>query len=1079
MEWTEFRWKWASGHLLIAVAAALLPSSLVTSAGAQSRPGPPQTLRCEYWSNPLGIDVRWPRLSWQLNDRRRGARQTAYRILVASAPALLSEGKTDIWDSDKVASSTSAHVAYAGPALQSRRRYFWKVRTWDAGGQASPYSDAAWWEMGLLEQNAWQAEWIGRPLPPQPARQAWPWGDWIWHPTEKGIDHPVFFRKKFKLAPKARVARALMRITADNRFTAYLNAKEIGRGDRWEKIFEFDVTESLHPGENLIAIRAANSLGEICGLLFSLKISLEDGGEILINTDGSWKTRAAEKAHWQDPAFSDASWPAARVIEPYGGPEWGKVDGETYVPPRAIQLRKSFGLKRKVRRARVYATGLGGYVLYANGERLSHDVFTPGWTDYPTRIQYQTYDVTDRLRVGENAIGAVLGNLWWSSGLGWKGANVYSKGPLRLLLQLEVEFDDGGTTTIISDGRWRTRPAPILENTIYHGETYDARLAQPGWCSPGFVGTGWAPATVLERSDARLVAQQGPPLRITEELQPVRITPDDSGRYIFDMGQNMVGWVRLKVRGPAGTKITLRFAELLQPDGRLYRENLRRARATDVYILRGEGEEIWEPRFTYHGFRYVELSGYPEPPTKETLTGCVVHSDAPVTGHFSSSNDLLNRIYHNITWGQRGNMYSVPTDCPQRDERLGWMGDAQIFAPTASYNRNMAHFFTKWERDILDCQDPDGAVHDVNPAIVVSGPAKPGWGDAVVIIPWVVYRFYGDKRIIEESYDGMAAWVEYMRRHSKGNLYERKGYGDWVAVVKTPTKPIGAAYFYECSKLLAQMARVIGRTQDAGKYAKLAQDIAIAYQKRYFEPQNGGYRSGTQTANLLPLAFGITPPVAREAVIRSIAEDVRRRENHLSTGFLGTRFLLPILSEAGLHELAYRVASQRSYPSWGYMVEKGATTIWELWNSDTQGPGMNSRNHFALGSVGEWLYAYLAGIRPDADAPGFKHVIIAPRPAGDLDWAEGRIETAYGTVATRWDRTGERFELAVTLPPNTSAAVHLPRFGPPPTVYEGTQRLLRKGKPDGQAKGIVFEKLDERAAVFEIGAGTYRFRVDL
>jgi len=422
-------------------------------------------------------------------------------------------------------------------------------------------------------------------------------------------------------------------------------------------------------------------------------------------------------------------------------------------------------------------------------------------------------------------------------------------------------------------------------------------------------------------------------LRITKEIKPLKITSPKKDLYVFDMGQNFAGWARLKVKGEQGTTVQMRFAETLQPDGNIYTKNLGTARATDVYILKGDGLEEWQPRFTYHGYRYVEVTGYPGKPDLDVLTGLVVHSAPAVIGNFSCSNELFNKIQHNIFWTQCNNMYSVPTDCPQRAERLGWMGDAQTFAPTASYNMDMARFFSKWMHDMADGQDEQGAVHNVSPTIAKIRQASPGWGDAVYIIPWIVHNFYGDKRIISENYTTMKRWVDFMTYHSKDNLYEEKGYGDWViAVVQSPLEPFGSAYYFYGAKLLSKMAGMLGKADDQKAYKELSLKIAAAYNKKHFDKKNNYYTGGTQTANLLPLVFGIVPADRKEAVVASIVADVHKHNDHLTTGLLGTKFLLPVLSDYGFHDLAYKVAIQKTYPSWGYMIEKGATTIWERWD---------------------------------------------------------------------------------------------------------------------------------------------------
>ena len=1059
------------------LALVLVPFFLFCSQKMHA-PAAPESLRCEYSQNPLGIDAKQPRFSWEVQDSRRGAVQTAYQILVATREDLLKKNQGNIWDSGKVESDQSVYVVFAGTPLESGQRYFWKVRTWDAEGKPSPFSKTAWFEMGLLNSTDWQAKWVGKVIL-QKKVVRWPWGDWIWHPTQKGIDKLVYFRKIFNIPKEKQISKALLRATADNEFTAFLNGQEIGKGTAWNTVYEFDVTSPLKNGENILAIRAKNTRGDICGLIVSLKITFADSSFLLVNSDGSWKTSQRARENWNRLSFNDRNWRKVKIIEPYGGNVWGKVDlkYENMTPPRSILVRKEFRLKASIRRARVYVTGLGSYVLYINGERVGKDVFTPGWTDYPRRIQYQTYDVTDLLRKGENAVGAILGNMWWSSGLGWQKRGFYSHGPLRFFMQLVVDYKDGSQDRVVTDESWKTHDSPITENSLYNGETYDARLEQPGWDQPGFKDSDWEPVIILDAGNARLVAQQGPPIRRVQEIVPVKITSPDSGVYVFDMGQNFAGRARLKVKGSAGTKIVMKFAELLKKDGTVRTDNLRSAQATDTYILKGDKSgELWEPEFTYHGYRYVQVTGYPGVPTKEALTGLVIHSDAPEIGSFACSNKLLNQVQHNIAWGLASNIMSVPTDCPQRDERLGWMGDAQIFSPTASYNRNMAGFFEKWMHDISDCQDTSGAVHDVNPTIVVENPAKPAWGDAVVVIPWVVYKFYGDTRIISENYDTMVGWLNYMEKHSKDSLYEVKGYGDWVAVVKSPTAPIGSAYFYYDAKLLSEMAKAIGKQDDARRFGALAEKIATAFNRKHLNPTTFEYTGATQTANLLPVAFGITPQDEAEDVVKNIVADVEKRKDHLSTGFLGTAYLLPVLSDYGYNELAYRVATQTDYPSWGYMVKHGATTIWELWDSDKKGPDMNSRNHFALGSVGEWYFGYLAGIRPDPKAPGFKRIIIAPKPAGDLTWAEGRIKSLYGPIHVRWEKQAGQFSLNLTIPANTSAEVSVPTFGKSAvTLREGDTPLLQAGKRLILPDGIRFVRMEKEAAVFEIGSGSYHF----
>lgn len=795
-----------------------------------------------------------------------------------------------------------------------------------------------------------------------------------------------------------------------------------------------------------------------------------------------WKVRIWKNAgrvskwsepHWFETAFLKPSdWQASWIVASHG---------KDVCPPRSVMVRKEFQLNEVPAQARLYVTGLGNYVFYLNGQRVGDDLLTPGWTNYRQKVQYQIYDVSKLLQKGANAAGAILGNMWWSSGM---NANFYSHGPLCLLVQLQITYPDGKKTLVLSDSTWKFTFSPVVENHIYNGETYDARLEFPGWNKPGFNDNTWGNTSFADTLNKRLVAQQGPPIQIEKELKPVSITEPKTGIYVFDMGQNMAGIARIHIKAEKGTEIVLRFAELLHDDGTVAQENLRSAKATDRYICSGSGEEVWQPMFTYHGFRYVEVSGLREKPDTNTLTGLVFHSSAPFRGMFSCSDTLLNTIWKNITWGQRSNMMSVPTDCPQRDERLGWMGDAQIFSSTASYNMNMDQFYTKWLRDIADCQDPSGYVNDVSPAFVVSGPAKPGWGDAVVIVPYETYRFCGDRRILQEQYQTMKKWVTYMYNKSKDNLYEFGdkdwgGYGDWVAVVPSPTKPTGGLYYYHSTQLLSKIAGILGKKRDSTELESRLPLIAEAYQKKYYRPDSGCYIWNTQTMNLLPVAFGITPKEMKAEIIKKVADDVVRRDTHLTTGFMGTAYLLPLLCDYGYDDIAYRVATQTTYPSWGYMVKKGATTMWELWNSDTERPDqMNSRNHFAYGSVGAWYYGYIVGIQPLIDQPGFRKTLIAPYVGGQLAEASAELLTGYGKLAVQWNKKEGGIKLHIQIPANTSSIVRIPVPSKKDyTITENGHDVFKSGNAGTMTKALKFVRLTDRFAEFETGSGIYNFEV--
>lgn len=1096
---------------VVTVVAATIAFTALAGCSQMVRPaesgglGAPTNLRCEYLVNPLGIDITTPRLSWEVNDTRRGAIQTAYEIQVSTAPDM-GEVTTEVeagagvlgkdaavkrsfagrsritdvdrsklvWSSGVVKSSQSTHVVYAGKPPVSGQRYYWRVRTWDADGVASQWSPPAWWEMALLKPEDWSAKWIISQRPAD-VDAALKWGDWIWNAKAAEENRTIFVRKSFILDEADPVKSARIKIAADDHFTLFINGQRVGNSSSWQVARVYELEKHLRPGKNVMAIQAHNGPGQ-CGLLFAAQVTLNSGRMMELRSDAQCKTAQTEQPNWTSPDFDDAAWERTIVVAKYGDEPWKEI-GEAPPPRHAVCMRKEFTVKGQIARARAYVSGLGIYELRLNGRKVGSDVFTPGWTHYFKRVQYQTYDVTGMLKPGPNAVGAMLGNGWWSGGLGWKGSDQYSQGDLRLICQIVIEYADGSRETVVTDPTWQSYMSPISRNTYYHGETYDARLEQPGWDTPGFDAGKWWKTAVLEEKSAMLVAQRDETIQITEEIPPMQISEPQKGVFIFDFGQNAAGVARLKVEGAQpGAEIRLRFGEELDPNGRLYRDNYRSAEATDYYICKGGGVEVWEPIFTYRGFRYCEVTGLPKPPTKATLTHRVLHTAVPPAGSFRCSNWLINRILKNVEWGLRSNLHSVPTDCPQRDERLGWMGDAQAFAHTSCFLRHMGAFYTKWMIDITDSQGADGATTDVSPAKVVTDAAKPGWGDAIVIIPYTVWRFYGDTRIIEENYKGMAAWVEYMKTHGKDGLYERAGYGDWVPVEKSPTEWIGSAYYFYCSKLMSEMAAAIGKTDDAWKYHDQAEAIAKAFNDKHLNKQTNNYLTGTQTCNILPLYFGITPPDRTQAVLNNIIKDIMARGDHLSTGFLGTTYLMALLHETGHNDLAWRLAVQTSYPSWGHMILKGATTIWERWDTDKQGPDMNSRNHFAFGTVARWFYEAAAGINLDPQVPGFKRFIVRPVVVGDLTWAKATYPSMYGQIRSEWKRTDKGLTLEVTIPANTTAKVYVPLLRM--TRFSVTESGVPVLTPQSHVPGVRFVQLQDDVAVLDVAAGRYRFVVE-
>ena len=885
-------------------------------------------LRTEYAANPLGIDVKEPRLSWQLRGGTRAVMQTAYQLQVAATERALRSGKGLAWDSGLVQSGESVNVVYGGPALTSGHRYFWRVRVRDGSGVTSVWSEPAFWEMGLLQPSDWTAGWI-----------------------------------------------------------------------------EPDLVE--------------------------------------------------------DP----------------------KVSGPSPM------LRREFVLKSGVERARAYVTSHGLYEMAINGQRVGDAVLTPGWTSYNKRLQYQTYDVTALLKQGPNAVGITLGNGWYRGNLAWDNKrNIYG-GRLGVLLQVVVTYRGGRQETIASDENWKASTGPILMSEIYHGETYDARLEKAGWSSPGFADAGWSGVKVVEHRKDILTAPAGPPVRRVGELKPIKIFKTPAGDTVVDMGQNMVGWVRLMVEGPAGTTVTLRHAEVLDKAGNFYTENLRAAKQTNRYTLKGGGIETFEPHFTFQGFRYVAVDGYPGPLTVDSLTGVVVHSDMAPAGTFESSKPLLNQLQHNIVWGQKGNFVDVPTDCPQRDERLGWMGDAQVFCRTAAFNMDVAGFFTKWLRDVAADQLPNGSVPHVIPDMI-SEPGRPqagsaAWADAAVIIPWTMYLSYGDRRILETQYPSMVAWVEYMRQRAGDDFIwsEDFTFGDWLAFASTASDYPGAttgkdliatAMFAYSTDLVQRTAGVLGKTDDAAKYATLLESIKAAF-RREFVTATGRVGENTQTAYAVALQFDLLPESLRAAAAARLAQDVRQRK-HLTTGFVGTPYLCHVLSRYGYLEEAYALLNREEYPSWLYPVKQGATTIWERWDGlkpdgTFQDKGMNSFNHYAYGAIGEWMYRVMAGIEIDPASPGYKHTLIQPRPGGGFTAVSASHATPYGRVSSAWKADGLAFEVSVEIPANTTATIRLPgaRLA---GVTEGGQALTA-------AAGLMAPRQDGTDVVVQAGSGTYRFAYTL
>ncbi len=791
----------------------------------------------------------------------------------------------------------------------------------------------------------------------------------------------------------------------------------------------------------------------------------------------------SDMAFWEMGLLNAADW-QANWIEP------GIQEDVTKTGP-APMLRREFKVSGAIERARAYVTSHGLYEMRLNGQRVSDELFTPGWTSYNKRLQYQSYDVTNLLKSGDNAVGVVLGNGWYRGDLGWEGKRNYYGDKLALLMQLKITYKDGREEIIGSDQNWKAATGPILISEIYHGETYDARLEKAGWAATGFDDKQWSGVKIVNHRKDLLVAPAGPPVRRIEELKPVKIFKTPNGETVADLGQNMVGWIRLKVQGTAETTVTIRHAEVLDKAGNFYTANLRRAKATLQYTLKGGGVETFEPHFTFFGFRYIAVEGFPGELTRDSVTGIVIHSEMTTMGEFETSSQIINQLQHNIRWGQKGNFLDVPTDCPQRDERMGWTGDAQVFANTAAFNMDVAGFFTKWLRDVAADQKENGSIPFVVPDVLSTPQGTAGgsaaWADAGVIIPWNMYLIYGDKRLLEEQYTSMTKWVEYMRNRA-GDDYLWNGdfhFGDWLAYAAPDSEArsypgattdrdyIATAFFAHSTDLLRRTAQVLGKQNDAAKYGELLAQIKSAFRKE-FVTETGRIGENTQTAYAVALQFDLLPDALRPLAAKRLAQEVRTRK-HLTTGFVGTPYLCHVLSRYGYLEEAYLLLNREQYPSWLFPVKQGATTIWERWDGQKpdgtfQDVGMNSFNHYAYGAIGEWMYRVMAGIELDPAAPGYKHILIQPQPGGGFTSVKASHRTMYGKVSSAWTLKDGKFELSVEVPANTRATVRLPK-AQLAGVTEGGQALVN-------GNGITGSRQDGDAVVVEVGSGQYRFTFD-
>lgn len=1005
----------------------------------------PALLRCEHRIDPQGIDAESPRLGWIVESDTPAARQTAYRILVASNPDLLIRDEADLWDSGRVESADTVDIRYAGKPLATHAACCWKVRLWDQDEKASPWSDVAKWSMGILGPNDWRAGWIGldEAIPKQFLADT----NWIWFPDPEVPDAlptgPRFFRRAFRVADDHPIANAVLRITADDACTIFLDGREIGSRSGGHATKEMDLTHRLAPGPHLLAVRCENR-GEApnpAGLIARLQVDFTEGEPLVVRADQSWRTSKTEALHWQTVDFDDTGWQPARVLGPVGIAPWGQVQRAEDRRLPARHLRREFTVSQPIRRAIVSWCGQGLSEVQLNGRKVNDHVLSPALAEYPNRLWYLTEDVTDRIHEGRNCLGVILGNGRFFAPRSQVYANMPTYGLPKLLLHLRIEYADGTVAVVASDDAWQlTRDGPIRANNEFDGEEYDARRLQGDWSQPGSDASGWEAARIVPPPTGVLTAQPIEPIRVVERIQPRSVTSLPTGGHVFDLGQNIQGWCRLRVAGPAGTQITLRHAERLRPDGSLDLANLRGARATDRYTLAGGGAESWEPRFTAHGFRYVEMNGFPGKPSTDAIEGCVVHDDLRPAGMIETSNETLNQAYRSAVWGFRGNYRSIPTDCPQRDERQAWLGDRLGVARGEAYVFDTQAFYAKWLQDIADCQRADGVIPDVCPAHWPAFTDNVVWPSAAILVAATQLRQFGDREVVARHYPCFVRWLDHMAGFLQDGIADRDTYGDWCVPPEDPglihsqdparrTAPalLATAFLAHDYAVVAAFADLLAKPDDAARFRLQAAAIRTAFHRRFFSVAEGYYDNGTQTACVLPLAFGLAPSGETSRVIDRLVERIEGpARGHIGTGLVGGQFLHQTLTRAGHANLAFQIATQETYPSLGYMVKQNATTVWELWNGDSADPAMNSGNHVMLvGDLVTWMYEDLAGIAPATATGGFRSIRMQPHFPAGLEFVKARYDSHVGPIASHWQRTPTGLRWDVTIPANAVAEVHL------------------------------------------------------
>ena len=1048
-------------------------------------------LRCEHRDNPLGIDVAKPRLSWVIESARRGERQTAYQVLVASSSELLAKDKGDLWNSGKGGSDQSILVEYGGKPLASRMSCYWKVRVWDQEGKASGWSAGAGWTMGLLTPDEWNAKWIGAVAKVEGSAG----GGVGYHAAEAAREDDA---KWFQVDLGKSVAIERVVLHALNHGIAGHPVKGFGFPLRFRVEVADDVgfktskvianhsaADFPNPGHTAVPFNAGGVTARFVRVTATKLWNRQSGGNpycfalAQLEVISAGKNAALKAAVTAKDSVETSEWAKVNLTDglrssAQPGPQ-PKADVVDLKPSATIQLRKEFGLEMEVKRAVAYVCGLGFYELHLNGQKVGDRVLDPGWTNYGKTCLYTGYDVTAQLVRGRNALGVMLGNGMYHVPGGRYVKFTGSFGPPKVILQLYVEYVDGTSTMVASDETWTWAPSPVVFSCIYGGEDYDARQELPGWDKAGFNAAALRPVCVVDGPGGRLTAQAAPPIKVMAEYKPVKVTQPKPGVTVYDFGQNCASMPKLTVKGPAGAAVRMTPGELLDASG-LVSQNSSGGPVYYTYTLKGKGTETWSPRFFYYGSRYlqVETSGHPAatPPQIVELTSQFVHSSAATVGAFACANPLVNRIHALIDAAIESNLQSVLTDCPHR-EKLGWLECSHLLAGCLMYNYDVPTFYAKIARDMSEAQLANGMVPDIAPEYVAFGGGfrdSPEWGSAYVITPWQVYQMYGDRTLLAQHYGGMKRYVEYLKSTAQDCIVTH-GLGDWYDIgpggpgeSKLTSKGLTAtAIYYQDLVILKEAAALLGKADEARQFEQQALAVKAAFNHKFFNADKSQYDRNSQTANAMPLVLGLVPEDRRAAVLDGLVAQIRAGGNRVTAGDVGFNYLMRALSDGGQGNVLYDMLIRDDGPGYAYQLKKGATSLTEAWDTN---PG-SSQNHCMLGHIEEWFYRGLGGISSDQSGPGFKKIIIKPQIIGDLGAANVAYDSPYGRIVCKWTRQGGKLSMDVTIPANTTASVFVPA--------KDAAGVTESGKPVDKAEGATFLRMENGAAVYAVGSGCYQF----